>query len=45
LFTAHASHTLLDETMAETRCTKWRSTKSIPACFNATINNTASLKK
>jgi len=30
--------------MAETRSTKWRSTKPIPACFNATINNNASLK-
>lgn len=45
LFTVHVSRTLLDETMAETRSTKWRSTKPIPACFNATINNNASLKK
>jgi hypothetical protein len=27
-----------------TRSTKWRSTKPIPACLNATINNNASLK-
>jgi len=44
LFTAHAFHTLLDESMAETRSTKWRSTKPIPACFSATINKNASLK-